>query len=214
METKESLANTAYRFLKNEIVSLRLASGDQLQEEKIANQLNMSRTPVRRAIRMLADEGFVTVVRSKGATVTYITPDDINELCDLRLLIEGWALEQSIDKIPDEKLDEAEENFIAAAETQSIEKHHYADRFLHNLFVEYSDSKRVATLLESLGILTDWYKAKAKLVTDFEISRKEHLEIIYAIKRRNIREARHVLEVHIYNVRRRFLASSPDAKDK
>lgn len=204
MLSRDSLAIMAYEYIKAEIIALNFKSGEQIPEEKIADKLSMSRSPVRRAIKMLADEGFVRITKAKGATVTYITKDSIDELCDLRIMIECWALKRAINAIPDSELDRAEELFIRSAEHSSMEEHHKADRNLHNLILIYSNSLRAEKMDQTLELQTDWYKSKAEYNTDFSNSRREHIGIINAIRERDYEKARKALENHLNRVRHTF----------
>ena len=85
---KRSLAEGAYRRLRSSIVECRLAPGERLTEASIATQLKVGKTPAREALRRLVLEGLASVTPRHGYTVAPITLRDVEELFDLRLLVE------------------------------------------------------------------------------------------------------------------------------
>lgn len=90
-----SAEEEAYQFLLSEIRNGRLAGGTHITAERISGQLDMSRIPVREAMRRLASEGFVTIRSNRGAFVTDLSPDDITELYEMRAVLEGLAIRYS-----------------------------------------------------------------------------------------------------------------------
>ncbi len=88
---KRSIAEAAYRRLRLSIVECRLAPGERLTEASIAKQLRVGKTPAREALRRLVLEGLAGVTPRHGYTVAPITLRDVEELFDLRLLVEPAA---------------------------------------------------------------------------------------------------------------------------
>ena len=81
----------AYDALRERIAAGAVTPGEWLREHTVATSLGLSRTPVREALRLLAAEGVVELVRNRGARVVDWTPDDIDEAYRLRALIEGYG---------------------------------------------------------------------------------------------------------------------------
>ncbi len=86
-----SLKDKAYHAIKAAILSLKLKPGDPLVESDLAQQLGISKTPVRDALLELEREGFVTKVPFKGTYVTEITLKDVREVFQVRAVLEGLA---------------------------------------------------------------------------------------------------------------------------
>lgn len=84
-----SAQQLAYIHLQDRIVSGALPGGTRLKPEPIAQQLGISRMPVREAIRQLNAEGYVTIMPNRGAVVTNRTPEDVIELFEMRAVLEG-----------------------------------------------------------------------------------------------------------------------------
>ncbi|MDL2296271.1 GntR family transcriptional regulator [Lachnospiraceae bacterium OttesenSCG-928-E19] len=88
-----SLADKAYEAIKNNILNLTYPPGMPFTETALATELGMSRSPIRTAIKMLQTEGLITTDYHKSLTVKGITDEDINEMFQLRELIEGAAFQ-------------------------------------------------------------------------------------------------------------------------
>lgn len=92
MSTKTTQADKAYNFLKAKITNWSLKPGDPLVEPVLAREIEVSRTPVREALRRLEHEGLVKTIAGKGAFVSEISMQDIIELYQMREILETGAL--------------------------------------------------------------------------------------------------------------------------
>ena len=90
-EKNASLTNQAYEKIKEKILNLAYPPGMPLTEAMLASELGMSRSPIRSAIQMLQAEGLIVSDYYKSMTVREITDKDINELYQIRELLEGEA---------------------------------------------------------------------------------------------------------------------------
>src|SRR4051794_41593164 len=81
----------ATELIREAIVDGRLEPGRRLKEEELARELGISRTPVREALLMLQAEGIVDAIPNRGAVVRVHTPEDLDDLYQLRALLEGYA---------------------------------------------------------------------------------------------------------------------------
>ena len=92
-DAKPSATDIAYRALRDEILRCELAPGSRVVEGEIAERLGMSKTPVKKALGMLIHEGFVEVRPRHGYQVTEITLADVQEVYQLRQILEPAAAE-------------------------------------------------------------------------------------------------------------------------
>ena len=83
-----SLRGRVFSQLENEILNGKYQPGDSLIETKLSDELGVSRTPIREAIRQLELEGLVQAIPNKGAVVKGISPKDIEDIYTIRMLIE------------------------------------------------------------------------------------------------------------------------------
>ena len=93
------LGEVVFDHLREAILSGELKPGERLMEITLAEQLGVSRTPVREAIRKLQKEKFVEMVPRKGAYVANLTAKDIIDVLEIRIILEGFASELAADKI-------------------------------------------------------------------------------------------------------------------
>lgn len=89
--SSEVLSRFVYDELRARIIDGRLAAGEPLRERDLAEELNVSRVPIREALPALEHAGFVRVVPRRSAVVTHITVTDVDELYDLRAVLEPLA---------------------------------------------------------------------------------------------------------------------------
>src|SRR3977135_2977985 len=116
---RQSLAAAAVERLREKILSGELPEGEQLRQEAIAVEFDISRIPVREALSHLAGEGLVKIVGNRGAVVAALSPDEIMQLVETRAVLEKYMLQQAIPHITDEDLRKAEE--ILARYEESLE---------------------------------------------------------------------------------------------
>ena len=188
----------AYVYLKEAIISNQLKPDQPLAELAISEQLHMSRTPIREAMRELEAEGLIVSYPARGSFVASLTPYDVDEIYALRVLLETWALERSIFRIPESVLDELEELFRTA---DSWEARHLADRRLHGTISEYAGSKRLLDFIQVLNSQVE--RVRRISATDHNrslASHKEHLEILAQLRERDLPRCREALTRHLRGV--------------
>lgn len=95
--------------IREAVVSGVYAPGDKLPQEQLAQALGVSRIPVRAALRQLEAEGLVVFAAHRGATVRSLEPAEIEEIYDLRILLETFAVRSAIDLISPQQIDELEQ---------------------------------------------------------------------------------------------------------
>ena len=100
----ELLSKKVYRVLKSKIIKGSFKPGDKLLESRIANQLGVSRTPVREALRQLAAAGFVKMNPNQAIIVNDISIKDLREVLQIRGVVEGLAARLAIPLITKEKI--------------------------------------------------------------------------------------------------------------
>src|SRR5207342_2522292 len=95
----------AYAAVRAAIVENRYPPGQRLVEQRIAEELGLSRTPVREALRMLEAEGLVVSERNRGAMVRPLSPTEVVDLYGLRIRLESYAIEVATERITGSELD-------------------------------------------------------------------------------------------------------------
>src|SRR5207245_8875407 len=104
---RQSLPSAVADKLRDQIIRGEIPEGAQLRQDAIAMQYQVSRIPVREALRQLDAEGLITIVPNRGAIVPALSPTDIEELFTIRALLEPEILKHSIQCLTDSDFAEA-----------------------------------------------------------------------------------------------------------
>mgnify|MGYP000961686705 CR=1 FL=1 len=105
-EDGHSLSARVFHTLREEILSGKYQKDEELKEKTIGEELGVSRTPVREALRQLELEGLVTIIPNRGAFVEGISKDDIQDIYEIRSLLEGLCAKKAVTGITDKELEE------------------------------------------------------------------------------------------------------------
>lgn len=106
----------AYEYLRASVLSGRYNPGERLTEERLAGELGISRTPVREALHRLESEGLIKPLETRGFIVSQDTREEVEELFEMRAVLEGYALRTIAGRITDPMLRQLEESLQAAEE--------------------------------------------------------------------------------------------------
>jgi len=117
---RQSLAAAVVERLREKILSGELREGEQLRQDAIAAEFQISRIPVREALSHLAAEGLIKIVANRGAIVSSLSPEEIAELFETRAVLECYMLRQAIPRLKEEDFKHAED--ILRQFEQSLEK--------------------------------------------------------------------------------------------
>lgn len=106
---RQSLAAAVVERLREKIVSGELREGQQLRQDAIAADFQISRIPVREALSHLAAEGLIKIVANRGAVVSALSPEEIGELFETRAVLECYMLRQAIPNLKEADFERAED---------------------------------------------------------------------------------------------------------
>lgn len=109
-ETNQPLSTTLFTQLQKDILSGAIKSGNKLTEQRICDRYDVSRTPVREALRQLEADGLIENIPHRGAFVIGLSRRDISDLFDMRGLYEMKAVEWAIQRMEEEEIDKLREN--------------------------------------------------------------------------------------------------------
>lgn len=149
-----SLRQQVATMLRKDILRGKYLPGDRIIEAEIASSLNISRGPVREAIRQLEEEGLVVYSNNKGCTVTTLEPQDAWEIYLLRADLECLALALCNGKLGEEALEEMEQciqNMEEASKNNNLAEIVEQDHHFHSLICKASKNKRLLKLWSSLN---------------------------------------------------------------
>ena len=202
---RQLVTDWVYEEIRGAIVDLRLEPGAPLREAAIATQLGVSKTPVREALGRLEQEGLVEATSFKGAVVTDYSERDLQEIYELRELLEGVAVRAAATEADDATLaalHEVIERSRAARDAEDLVLlAELLGRFDQIIF-EQVENARIRNLIETLRAhLTRIGKLTEEIPGRVEASVEEHAAIVEAIARGDADEAERAMRVHIASVR-------------
>jgi DNA-binding GntR family transcriptional regulator len=192
--------------LREKILSGEIVAGQALRQAALAEELNVSRIPVREALLQLEAEGLVSFEPHKGASATELSIDQVDELFELRAMIEGDLLAASLEHITDEALAAATE--ILSKLDSALGKENAANTWselnseFHNCLYSGANRPQTADLVNILNKNADRY-IRMHLLWAGGISKAgpEHAELLDFCKSRNVEKAVDKLKQHILSSR-------------
>jgi DNA-binding GntR family transcriptional regulator len=186
--------------LRRSILEGDLAPGAQILQDRIAEQLGVSRVPVREALKMLEGEGQVSYAPHRGYFVTELDSAELMEVYQIRELLEAEAVTRALPflgKDDYERMHEAVEDMEAAEENDDIVALTAANRRFHFALIEPCGMPRLIRIIRQLWDSTDPYRSvyfgderHRRAV------RQEHRAILKAVRQRNADELVHQLTEH------------------
>lgn len=203
IEGYELLNQKVYRILKTRIIKGGIKLGTKLFENKIAEQLGVSRTPVREAIQKLAAEGFVKLTPNQGVMVSEISPIDYREVLQVRAVLEGLATYFFSKKITPVEITKLQNNIrlmhrlIIEVEPDPVSVSKLNTEF-HDIIVKNCGNNYLKKTLDNLYNQYSMFRARTlKITSRFKSSYKEHSKILEALKRHDAIEAERLSREHI-----------------
>lgn len=189
----------AYSFILDAICKGTYRTGDRLIAEDIAGEIGMSRMPVREAFRRLAAEGLVTLRPNRGAVVSGLNLNEMQEVFEMRSALEGLALRVAVPRITERHLNRLERLLDEMDECRH-ESAEWVGR--HRVFHEYlcslSERPRLMRQISALySVIEPHMRLWLQQVQQPLSAREEHSEILQAIRSGDAALAERVLREHI-----------------
>ena len=153
LDEYKPLRDVVFENLRGAIVEGRLKPGERLMEVQLAEQLGVSRTPVREAIRKLELEGLVVMLPRKGAYVANMSLKDLIDVLEIRASLEGLAASLAAERITDEdikKLESIVEEFKDGINESNVEALLRKDVEFHECIFKSTNNKKLHQLINSL----------------------------------------------------------------
>lgn len=206
-----SMVEEAYRLMRSKILDNIWAPGHRALEQALAQELGMSRTPVREALIRLQKEGLVEVMPRHGMRVLPVSPDDMREIYELLTAIEPMAAEMVARKnLPERDLKpliDASRSMAMALKADDLDAWAAADERYHRLLIALAGNRLMMDTVQAL-----WDRAhRARMVTLRlrpipENSTKEHIAIVDAIRAGDAEAAARLYRAHRERGSRELLA--------
>ena len=206
-----SLTDQAYHLLRREIITCGLAPGSDVSEAELAERFEMSKTPVREALARLRTEGFVETFPRRGYRIVPMTLADMNELFDVRIILEGGTAALAAERITAAELEELDHLADASYDVEeklSLDQFVGANRQFHSAIARAAGRERLTVLVtRNLDELERFFYLGARARDVNPETRSDHHRIVDVLRTRDAAAARQILIDHNEATRAGLLAA-------
>lgn len=172
--------------------------GQSLRQDEIATQFGVSRIPVREALRLLEAEGLVTFHLNRGATVSVLSPAEVQEICEIRSALEVTAIELAIAKLTEPDLEKAAVILEASDRVTDAASWAKLNWEFHATLYAPADRPRLLRMIKTLHTNLDRYVyLYMGQMDDVERMQKEHYQLLDACQQKDTKAAVKLLKRHI-----------------
>lgn len=209
LDNYKPLREIVFETLREAIINTVLKPGERMMEIQLAEEMGVSRTPVREAIRKLELEGFVVMIPRKGAYVAGISMKDIADVFEIRAAMEALAAGLAADRITEEELEHLERILVKVGECvkdNDLEGIVEVDTEFHDVLFQATRNERLAQIISNLREQIQRFRT-ASLSTPgrMKYAFEEHKQIVEALSARNVELAQTLAREHIENAENTML---------
>lgn len=205
------LKEKAYELIKERLISGDIKPGERIREDLLAEEISMSRTPVREAINQLTAEGFVYQIPRKGIFATKFTEEELIDIIEIRVMLESYAARKCCQNITDGQIKELEDIFNklknALLNSDLVNAGVY-DGMFHKKIGEYSRNNKLATYVNEIEDIATYARRTETYISGVRYAEsnsiKQHEAIFDAIKNRDEEAAAKAIEINTRELLKRM----------
>jgi len=217
IEGYDLLSKKVYKILKKEIIQGSFKPGTKLSEGKFAEQMGISRTPVREALRELAAEGFVILSANQGVIVRSVSAENIKEVLQIRSVLDGLAARLATSIITEEeikKLENYNKKMEKLASKQDIFAYAEVDVKFHKFIANLCKNEQLIKIRKNISAQALRYRVSSlRIPGRLQKCTKEHWNIVEAIKVKDPKRADRMGQKHIENALKNILNNVVEKKE-
>lgn len=201
-----ALSQQVYSYILRQIIEVQLEPGERINVTKIAEQLGVSRTPIRSAMDQLAEDGLIKRVSDRGYQVTPIGMADCFDLCDARKILEGTAAAMAANNITFSDLEILERSIVNAKEClarKGFDDFAEQDTIFHETLLRAANNRYLLQVYDTIKIRINRYRyiistyCRGTAEQDTSHAVGKHTCIFRAVKNRYSSVAQNEMEEHI-----------------
>jgi DNA-binding GntR family transcriptional regulator len=202
----ENLDQKAYQILKTMIMDRQLLPGEKIPQEKLAEDLGISRTPLINALKFLEKEKLVQSIPRRGFFMRTFTQKEMISIFELREVLEGLAARKAAQKITDNQivqLGKFFEQFAGDKDIDDIRAYAREDRRFHKFLLDIGAKEFLKSILETYNVISYSYQVVSPegLVRHPRETIREHRAMIDAIAGRDAEAAENLMRRHFQRSR-------------
>ncbi|WP_320045391.1 GntR family transcriptional regulator [uncultured Desulfobacter sp.] len=202
----QNISTSILEFLRRQIVSGKIQGGERLIENKLSVELGVSRPPLRETFRILQNESLVRTIPRIGTFVTELSSSDFNQICDLRIMVECFAVQQ-LKSIEKKELPELEK-IVETQNLVQIPKKFIDDEQKYSLFWKFANFHLQLVESANNSYLTHWYRGLSSNIARYQYlfffqpgaiakDLKDHTKMLALIQSGQLDEAENLLKAHL-----------------
>jgi len=210
IQSHRPLTDVVFERLRDAILDGRLKAGQWLRQETLAQELGVSQMPVREALKRLVAEGLAVRIPYKGVKVVEFSPEDIVDICTVRLVLEGLAVRLATPLITAKELERLKENLREAERLtgqDQMARRRQLNAEFHLSICQASGRQYLVRLLEmlwkwfpSVVLYEGTFRQKELLLARADREMGEHRAILKALERQDAQQAEEETRRHIRNL--------------
>lgn len=215
-KSSSSARERTYEYLKSVVLSGRFRPGDRLAEEHLAEELGVSRTPVREALHKLEQDGLIEPLESRGFCIPHDSPEEVEDLFDLRTVLEGYTLRLICERITDGQMAMLE-GIIGKADDALRRKRldevfQWNTQFHDTLHDMVVDKRRFHSLIVNMRKYVLRYRKDTLQYLDAAKRANDgHRQILLALKLKDPEICERVMRIHIRQSKEDALQTNREA---
>ena len=214
---EESIRERIYKEIRDQITFCRINPGERLVESALANEFNASRSPIREALRQLESEGLLKFKRNKGYTVSKLSVNQVDEIYNIRWLLESYATRMTAEKAGKREvqyLKGLNKKLRDDAMKKDLKGWLFHNTLFHTFFYEHCGNANLRAILETLHLRIHRYKfIIIRIPGYFKLYLDQHERILRACRNRDGEAAEKYMKLHMQTVKEvlmNHLNSFPD----
>ncbi len=201
--TRASLHDEIVSRIRGMIFAGEFVGGQRVPEKQLCEQLSVSRTPLREALKVLASEGLLVLLPNRGARIAQITVENLDEIFPIMGTLESLAGEIACSRITDDKIDEIRAlhfQMLAHHKRRALNEYFKVNQAIHLKILEATNNKALVATYLSLAGRIRLARFRANFSQDrWDQAVAEHEEILDALSRRDASALAQILRTHLEN---------------
>ena len=217
LDSYKPLRELVCEHIREAIINGTFAPGERLMEIQMADEMGVSRTPVREAIRKLEMEGFVVMIPRRGTYVSNMSIKDINDVYEIRISLDTLAAGLAAERISDEELEELQRLLVKvgnAIEENDMAKVVEADIEFHDVLYKASRNERLRNIINNLREqITVIRGVSMRYPGRLKDTQEEHRRLVESIAARNVEKSQEMARIHLENAEKTLMTAMSERKD-
>ena len=201
-----NLRDQTYDIIKNMIILREIEPGKKINEEHIAKEIQVSRTPIREALCRLENEGIVTIIPRRGAFVSDLTETNVREILLIREVLEGLVVRLAVENMDAktlEKLRKAIEKVSSIPEEdRDLVNYTRSEVDFHSILLGASNNQMLKNMMDMVNAHLQIIRLRTVVIPErAQKTVKEHQQILNAIEKGDADTAEELMRKHVRSVR-------------